>query len=113
MHEYSIVQALLAEVHRQAQAHAAASIRRLHVQIGEISGVEIPLFETAYRTFRQRTICEHAELEVHPIAVHWICPRCERSVEPGDFLRCSVCGIPARLGAGDEIVLQRIEMEVM
>ena len=28
------------------------------------------------------------------------------------MLRCAACGTPARLVAGDEILLERIEMEV-
>jgi Zn finger protein HypA/HybF involved in hydrogenase expression len=30
----------------------------------------------------------------------------------GERLRCPDCGLPAALRAGDEIVLERIEMEV-
>jgi Zn finger protein HypA/HybF involved in hydrogenase expression len=33
-------------------------------------------------------------------------------VAPGDVLTCPDCGSPARLEEGDEIVLDRIEMEV-
>jgi Zn finger protein HypA/HybF involved in hydrogenase expression len=33
-------------------------------------------------------------------------------VAPGAALSCPECAAPARLAAGDEIVLDRIEMEV-
>jgi hypothetical protein len=33
-------------------------------------------------------------------------------VARGGFLRCALCDTPARLATGDEIVLQRIELEV-
>ncbi len=112
MHEYSIVQALLDQVDRQARAHGATAIHRLHVSIGELSGVEVELLETAYATFRERTACAGAALTVHPVAARWSCPACGRTTTPGAALRCPDCQLPARLEAGDEIVLDRIEMEV-
>jgi hydrogenase nickel incorporation protein HypA/HybF len=112
VHEYSLVQALLDQVDRQARAHHATAVHRLHVSVGELSGVEVPLLETAYATFRERTLCAGAELEVHAVPARWACPGCGRIVVRGEPLRCPECGAPARLEAGDEIVLDRIEMEV-
>lgn len=112
MHEYSLVQALIAQVDRQARVHRAISIHRLHVSVGELSGVEVPLLETAYATFRARTRCSAADLEVRRVPALWACPGCGRRLAPGEPLRCGDCGTPARLEAGDEICLDRIEMEV-
>ena len=112
MHEYSIVRALLDRVEREARARQATAVHRLQVRIGELSGVEVELLETAYRTFRERSLCAAADLEVVPVTAEWACPRCERPVAAGGFLRCPDCAVPARLVAGDEIILDRIEMEV-
>lgn len=112
MHEYSIVQALVERVEREAHARRAAAVHRLSVRIGELSGVDIGLLTTAFATFRDRTICEGAELAVESVPARWECPRCQDEVGTGSLLRCPRCGAPARLAAGDEIVLDRIEMEV-
>lgn len=112
MHEYSIVQALLGQVERHARDHGASTVHRLHVSIGELSGVEVDLLETAYETFRERSICAAAELEIHPVTAEWTCPGCARTIPRGTALRCPDCELPARLTRGDEIVLDRIEMEV-
>jgi hydrogenase nickel insertion protein HypA len=112
MHEYSIVQALVERVEEEVARRGAAAAHRLHVRIGEASGVEIELLKTAYGVFRERTICEKAELSILPVPARWECPRCHAEIRRGSILRCPECAVPARLAAGDEIFLDRIEMEV-
>ncbi len=112
MHEYSIVQALLDRVQCEADQRSATAIHRLHVRIGELSGVEIDLLITAFDTFKGRTISQDAELVVHPVPAVWSCPGCGRKLTRGEALHCPECVLPARLNRGSEIFLDRIEMEV-
>jgi hydrogenase nickel incorporation protein HypA/HybF len=112
MHEYSIVGALVDRVAAEARARGATAVHRLSVRIGELAGVEVDLLTTAYETFRERTICEHAVLDVQRVPARWACPECGRAFHAGESLRCSDCNVPARLMEGDEIMLDRIEMEV-
>jgi hydrogenase nickel incorporation protein HypA/HybF len=112
VHEYSIVQALVERVEAEAAARRAIAVHRLALRIGRASGVEVELLRTAYYTFRARTICDRAELDVEEVDPVWECPRCGAVVAAGSLLRCASCGAPARLRQGDEIVLDRIEMEV-
>lgn len=112
MHEYSIVQALIERVAEEAALRGAIAIRRVHVRIGELSGVEPELLATAYDTFRERTLCADAPLELASSPAAWACPRCARPIERGRALRCPDCALPARLSSGDEILLERIEMEI-
>jgi hydrogenase nickel incorporation protein HypA/HybF len=110
MHEYSIVSALVDRVRREVDARPGAVVRRLHVRIGELAGVEISLLRTAFETCRARTVCEAAELAVAAVPAVWRCARCDRELPAGAVLRC--CDRPARLAGGDDIFLDRIEMEV-
>jgi hydrogenase nickel incorporation protein HypA/HybF len=112
MHEYSIVQALVERVTAEARARRATAVHRLSVRVGELSGVEVELLTTAYETFRERTICERAELDVHIVAARWECPACGCAIRRGELLSCPACAVPARLAEGDEIMLDRIELEV-
>jgi hydrogenase nickel incorporation protein HypA/HybF len=112
MHEYSLIQSLVERVEAEARARAATVVHKLDVRIGEMAGVDIELFKTAYLTFRERTVCEHADLEVRVVPVAWICESCGEPIEAGRPLHCPLCLRPARLAAGDEIILDRIEMEV-
>lgn len=112
MHEYSIVQALVERVDVEARARRATAVHRLAVRIGELSGVDVDLLTTAYATFRERTICDRAELDLQLVPARWECPDCGAAIGRGDLLTCPSCAVPAHLVQGDEIVLDRIEMEV-
>lgn len=112
MHEYSIVQSLVDRVEREARTHAASGVRLIKVRIGDLAGVERELLQTAYDTFRVGTICDAAALEIEPVEARWACGRCGAPIATGERLMCVACGVPGRLVQGDEIVLERIELEV-
>jgi len=112
MHEYSIVQSLMAHIEAHARRHGAVAVRRVVVRIGELSGVEPDLLQTAYDLVRERSVCAEAPLEITAVEARWECRQCGRPVGRGQVLACEVCGAPARLAAGDEIVLERMELEV-
>ncbi len=112
MHEYSIVEALISRVAEETEARGAAGVSRLYVKIGALSGVEPDLLASAYELFSERTICAGAELRIERVEERWACSGCGRAVERGAALVCPECARPARLVQGDEIVLERIEMEV-
>ncbi len=111
MHEYSIVQSLVDSVAAAVQDRDA-TVQRIDVAIGELAGVDCALLTTAFEVFRDGTLCEHATLTIDRIPARWECSRCGGAVARGGFLRCALCNTPARLATGDEILLQRIELEV-
>ena len=112
MHEYSIVQALVSKVEAEARARQALRVHRLKVRVGELSGVDADLLQTAFLTFREGTVCAQASLEVQRVEVSWRCEQCGAEIGQGEVLRCAACDAPARLAAGGELVLEQIEMEV-
>lgn len=112
MHEYSIVQAMFDQIEAQARERHAIAVKRVFVRIGRAAGVDVPLLKTAYDTFRVKTICEDAPLDVDEVPERWTCPSGHGDIRPGRPLRCDTCGRPARMASGDEIVLERLELEV-
>jgi hydrogenase nickel incorporation protein HypA/HybF len=112
VHEYSIARALMDRVEREAHARGATAVGRISVRIGELSGVEVELLRTAYLMCRERTICERAPLDVEVVPAEWVCRNCRSAIAPGGALQCAACGGRAELRAGDEILLERIVMEV-
>jgi hydrogenase nickel incorporation protein HypA/HybF len=111
MHEYSLVSAMVERVEQEARARRAVAVSRLAVRIGALSGVEPELLASAFTLCRQG-ILAGAELDILRSEAAWACPSCGAMIPSGEVLRCSACGTPAKLVSGDEILLERIEMEV-
>ncbi|MDB4945911.1 MAG: hydrogenase expression/synthesis HypA [Labilithrix sp.] len=109
MHEVSLIQALFEEVDRALEPHASAVVNAIHVRVGEHAGVDPELFRTAYDAFRSVGRLANAELFVVSEPATWSCPLCLVTLVPGTPLTCGRCGTPARLTAGGEIFLDRIE----
>ncbi len=112
MHEYSLMTALMDRVEEEAAAHRALAVHRVRVRIGELSGVEPELLESAFEIVRAGTVCASAVLEVERIPARWECSACRRPLGAGERLHCAACGAPAALAAGDEILLGQVELEV-
>jgi hydrogenase nickel incorporation protein HypA/HybF len=112
MHEYSLMLAVLERVEEEAAARRALAVHRVSVRLGELSGVEPDLLESAFSIARVGTICDRATLAIERVAARWECSGCRRPLNGGERLRCGTCGAPAALAAGDEILLGRIELEV-
>lgn len=112
MHEYSIATSLLQMAEEHASKHGASRVVKLEVRVGELSGVEVPLLETAWSLVRERSLCDGVDLSIQRIAAGWACTDCAAGIEVGSLLACGICGGRATLTAGDELILDRIEMEV-
>jgi hydrogenase nickel incorporation protein HypA/HybF len=84
----------------------------VRVRIGELAGVETALLRKAYDTFREGTLCGGAALVIEPAAARWECPYCSSDLTRRPFLSCDRCNRPGKLVDGDQILLERVEMEV-
>jgi hydrogenase nickel incorporation protein HypA/HybF len=112
MHEYSIMLALMERVEEEAASRHAVAVHSVRVRIGELSGVEPELLESAFSIVRVQTICAQATIAITRVPAQWECSRCQAPLTAGGLLQCAVCGAPARLTRGDEILLEQIELEV-
>jgi hydrogenase nickel incorporation protein HypA/HybF len=112
VHEYSIVQALVEQVETAAAARGASAVHRVRVSIGALAGIDPELLRTAYDLFRVRTICERAPLDITEVPARWVCRLCGGPIAATATLTCAACGGPGRLAAGDEILLDQVELEV-
>jgi hydrogenase nickel incorporation protein HypA/HybF len=103
---------MIARVAAEARDRNAVAVRRIRIRIGELSGVDPDLLASAYSIFRERSVCEGAELSIETVQARWRCEACRATGVAEGYLRCGSCGGTTNLVQGDEIILQQIEMEV-
>jgi len=111
MHETALVSALLLRVEREAAARGSRRVHRVEIDLGALAGVEGDQLRSAWDVYRLETCCADAELLLTAEPARWECPRCGGAPRDG-FLQCPTCNVPAKLVAGGDVMLRRIEMEV-
>ncbi len=113
MHEFSIVQSLLRTIGRYAAEHSATEVSKVIVRVGPLSGVVPHLLRTAFDTFKEGTVAEKAELCIKEEAMRLHCDDCGRdSGVSSPMFRCQHCGsLRVKACNGDELILERLEME--
>lgn len=111
MHELSVCVALVEQVMDIAAQHGAATVDRIVLKVGPLSGIEPDLLENAYPIAAAGTLAADAELVIEDAEVVVRCSECESEsqVVPNRLL-CSRCGAyRTRVISGDEMILQRLE----
>nr|VFJ64869.1 MAG: hydrogenase nickel incorporation protein HypA/HybF/putative two-component system protein, hydrogenase maturation factor HypX/HoxX [Candidatus Kentron sp. FW] len=114
MHEFSVCQALIRQIESIAGNHGARTVKRIVLQIGPLSGVEIPLLEQAFPFVATDTPAQNAALVIEPAPVIVRCPTCdiESETQP-NRLSCAACGDSrTELISGDQMMLMQLEMEI-
>ncbi len=113
MHEYSIVTSLLDLCEENAKKESAEKITKVEVKIGKLSGVEPDLLQTAFDTFKEKTICEEAEFVMHIQDVVIYCSACKKkfTLKENEF-SCPICkSYDIETIDGEDMYLMRLEME--
>lgn len=113
MHELALCQALIEQVDRVARQNAARRVLSITVSVGPLSGAEPQLLEHAYAVAAAGTVAAEAALVIEAVPVVVRCRNCraESEVAPNRLL-CSACqGWQVDVIAGDELLLQRVEIE--
>jgi hydrogenase nickel incorporation protein HypA/HybF len=114
MHELSVCQDIISQVEAIAREHRARAVSVIELQIGPLSGVEIPLLEQAFTIARAGTVAGGAELRIESLPVRVYCESCGAKTEATvSRLVCGQCGDwKTRLVSGDEMLLARLELEL-
>ncbi len=115
MHEISIMQALFQQVEGLAGQYGSRRIRRIVVEVGEISNLVPELFQQAFEAFRQvKPLLEQAQLEIRKIELQMVCRECGQQFQPlHRHFRCLGCGsLKVESTQGEELLLRDVELEV-
>lgn len=113
MHEYSIVQSLLESCEEHAKQNDSQNVTKVVVKIGVLSGVEPDLLQTAFDTFKEKTVCENAKFIINHQKVVISCLDCdsESTLDKNEFL-CPKCNSSKiKVVDGEDMFLMSLEME--
>jgi len=113
MHEYSIVQSLLESCEEHANANDATKVTKVVVKIGALSGVEPDLLQTAFDTFKEKTICDGCEFVINYQKVVIECLDCKEqsTLEKNEFT-CPHCdSYSTKVIDGEDMFLMSLELE--
>jgi hydrogenase nickel incorporation protein HypA/HybF len=113
MHEYSIVQALLESCEEHAKQNEAQEITKVVIKVGVLSGVEPNLLETAFNTFKEKTICHNAQfvMNVQDIVIECLDCQTTSTLKKREFT-CPKCqSINIDVKEGEDMYLMSLEME--
>ncbi|GAB6072928.1 hydrogenase maturation nickel metallochaperone HypA [Venenivibrio stagnispumantis] len=114
MHEFSVVQSLLDLIEKNAKEHNAKSVDKVVVKIGRLSGIEPHLLELAFDTFKEKTICENAKLEMIIQEIIAICEDCKKEfvIKENEFI-CPYCkSFNINILDGEDMYLLSLEMQI-
>ena len=112
MHEFSVCQALIAQVEQIAISHGALKVQSVKLRIGPLSGMELPLLEHAYPFASAGTLAEGSILEIERAPLKVNCEACgfDSKVKP-NLLTCRMCGsCKTRVVSGEELMLMSVEL---
>jgi hydrogenase nickel incorporation protein HypA/HybF len=93
MHEYSIIQSMIATCKRVIKEHDAGKITKIYVTAGKMSGIDPHFLEQSYEFFREDTVCENAEMIIEVEEVEAVCNDCQQLFQVDKFnFTCPACG---------------------
>jgi len=112
MHEYSIVQSLLDSCEDNARENNSTKVLKVVVKIGVMSGVEPSLLQTAFDTFKEKTICEEAEFVINMQDVVIKCNNCQKesTISKLDYCCPSCESVDIKIIDGEDMYLMQLEL---
>jgi hydrogenase nickel incorporation protein HypA/HybF len=113
MHEYSVVRSLLRQIELLAKQHRASRVNRVQVSVGEFSGVDIDLLESAFVQLAPESIARGAALQLRRVGLRAECRTCQQSFDVENFrFRCPVCEeTEISVIGGEHLVLDSVTLE--
>jgi len=98
-----------------ARQHNAKAVSKVVVGVGRLSGVEPDLLKIAFDTFKEKTICENADLVIEMENIAIKCRNCGIETDLGEKLtrKCPHCGsLNTEIIRGQDLFLKSIEFEI-
>lgn len=113
MHERSLIRALLRQVETIAADRRPCRVRTIRLRVGEFSGVEPALLQSAFEQLAEQSSLRDAQLAVVVAPLMARCRRCGQIRPVRDYcFRCENCGGDELVAtSGEELLLESIVFE--
>lgn len=113
MHEMSIVESILSTVLQEAEKHQVNKVKSIKLRVGKLWQIIPDTLEFCYSVATKGTIADGSEVFIVQAPIIAKCKRCGGTFEvDGYFFLCPDCNIAdVEVIAGDELILETIEME--
>jgi hydrogenase nickel incorporation protein HypA/HybF len=113
MHEMSLCEGILQIIEAEAKKQNFKTVRRVILDVGTLSGVEIPALEFAFEVVMRGSIAEHATLEINQQNAQAWCMQCAQVVTVKQrHDACPDCGsYQLQISSGDEMKIKELEVD--
>lgn len=113
MHEMSLCEGVLQIIESEAKKQKFTKVKRVIIDVGVLSGVEIPAFEFAFEVVMRGSIAENAELQINELAAQAWCMQCAEVVTVDQrYDPCPKCGsFQLQISSGDELKVKELEVD--
>jgi hydrogenase nickel incorporation protein HypA/HybF len=113
MHEFSLAKNIIEIVEEAIQKNNATIVIRIELEIGKLSGVEIPALETALDCLRAGSIVNNATIVLNAVEAIAVCRTCHQEYKPVDlYTPCPGCdSFGPEIISGKELIVKSIIAE--
>ena len=112
MHEYGLMEDIVADAVEEARRRGTPSIHRVRVEVGELSAASPESLAAAFLALAPGTVLEEAHLDLAVIPGELGCTACglhgsphDTGLDPEPPWICPTCGFPMAATKGKDIVL--------
>ncbi|HJZ39871.1 MAG TPA: hydrogenase maturation nickel metallochaperone HypA [Bacteroidales bacterium] len=112
MHEFSIIQSIVAIAAESASQHHAEHVSVVEIEVGQAAGVVTEALEFAWEAARKGTVLDNASLVIKHIPLRVACGNCHIPYQPVEIYDpCPGCGdINPEIISGKELRVVAIEI---
>jgi hydrogenase nickel incorporation protein HypA/HybF len=113
MHEFSLAQNILEIVEETLKKNGVSHALEVQLEVGTLSGVEIPALEMALESLKPNSVIETTEIKLIITKAKAVCRNCNKEYYPEDhFSPCPKCSSYAPdIILGKELLVKSIVAE--
>lgn len=112
MHEMSLCEGILQVIEAEVQKQQFTEVKQVVLDIGVLSGVEIPALEFAFEVVMRGSVAENSILKINKIEAQALCLSCLETVTIKQrFDACPNCeSYQLQVSSGNEMKIKELEV---